>query len=73
MKTVLVLVLQGHFGEREKHYEILQFTCIIRTKNFTRRKYHCVQYKITTLRIHDSLAAVLIAGCLVSDKITPLM
>lgn len=68
-----ILVLEGRFGERGKHYEILQFSCIIGTKNFTSRKYQGVQYKITTPRVHDSLAAVLIAGCLVADKITPLI
>lgn len=31
------------------------------------------QYKITTLRVHENLATVLIFGCLVADKITLLM
>lgn len=32
-----------------------------------------VQYKITTPRVHDNLAAVLIFGCLIADRVTPLM
>lgn len=31
------------------------------------------QCKITTLRVHENLATVLIFGCLVADKITLLM